>query len=58
MSLLNNLIDAGLCVANVLSLKENHTEAKTKEEKKKQWERRRNISDMRNTAFLLRRIFK
>jgi hypothetical protein len=58
MGMLNNLIDTALMVGNVLSIKENHTEARTKEEKQKQRERRRNISDIRNAAFLIKRFIR
>jgi len=58
MGLLNTIIDVGLAVANVVSIKENHTEAITRDEKKKQWERRRTISDLRNAAFLVKRFIK
>jgi hypothetical protein len=58
MGMLNNLIDTALMVGNILSIKENHTEARTKEEKQKQRERRRNISDIRNAAFLIKRFIR
>ena len=58
MGLLNTIIDVGLAVANVASIKENHTEATTRDEKKKQWGRRRLVSDIRNTAFLVKRFIK
>jgi hypothetical protein len=56
--MLKNLIDIGLGVANVLSIAENHTEAKTPEEKKAQRERRKNLSDARNIAYLIRRFVR
>lgn len=56
--MVKELIDVGLGIANILSIKENHTEAKTKKEREEQRERRRNISDMRNIAFLARRFFR
>lgn len=56
MGILNTIIDVGLAVANVASIRENHTEARTKQERKEQWERRRTISDLRNAAFLVKRF--
>lgn len=58
MNMLNNLIDTALMASNVLSIKENHIEAKTAQEKKEQRERRKLISDARNISYLLKRFIR
>lgn len=56
--MVKEIIDVGLGLLSLASIKENHTEAKTKEEREKQRERRRVISDVRNISYIARRFFR
>jgi hypothetical protein len=58
MGLLGNILDAALAAANVMTIVENHTEAKTPEQRKKKRERRVIASDLRNAGYLARRLLK
>lgn len=58
--MLKEIIELALTCADILSLKESlHDNSNdTQEEKKAAYERRRQISAVRNTGYLLRRILK
>ena len=58
MSFLGSLVDLALSAANIMAVVDNHTEAKTAEEKRKKRERRVAISDARNIGYLARRLLK
>lgn len=56
MGLFNTITDIGLTLSNVATVIENHTEAKTPEERKAKQDRRRAVSDARNIAYVIKRI--
>ena len=58
--MLKEIVEVALTVADILSLKENLRDNSndTREEKKAAYERRRQISTVRNAGYLLRRILK
>lgn len=56
MGILNNALDLVLTACSVATIKENHTEPKERAERTAQRERRKNISDARNMAYLIKRF--
>lgn len=58
--MLKEIVELALTAADILSLKENLRDNSndTREEKKAAYERRRQISTVRNAGYLLRRILK
>jgi len=56
--MVKELIDVGLTLLSVASIKENCTEAKTKKERDEQRERRKTISNLRNASYILRRFVR
>lgn len=58
--MLKEIVEIVLTAADILSLKENLRDNSndTREEKKAAYERRRQISTVRNAGYLLRRILK
>lgn len=56
------LIDLGLTAANVLSLyndnREKEPDVSDREDNKKRCDVRKNVSNFRNTAYILRRLIK
>jgi hypothetical protein len=58
VSLIGNVIDLALSTTNIIAVVDNHTEAKTTEEKRKKRERRVAISDARNIGYFARRLLK
>lgn len=60
--MLKELIDLGLTAANVISLYNNNREKETgisdREDNKKRQNMRKNISDFRNAAYILRHFVK
>ena len=60
--MLKEIIDAGLTISNVISLYNNNREKETgvsdREDNKKRQNVRKNISDFRNAAYILRHFVK
>ena len=58
MNIIGTITDLVLTASSIASIKENHTETKTAQEKKEQRERRKLISDARNVSYLLKRFIR
>ena len=58
--MLKEIVEVALTVADIFSLKENlrDNSKDTREEKRAAYERRRQISTVRNAGYLLRRLLK